>query len=215
MFGAIVICFILIFISTFADNSHGAPAGKLVFSFDDGPQHRTTPKILKLLDTYCIKARFYVMGSVLRNKKNRMWLREIVKRGHSLGNHLWSHQSPCKSLGQPPRGPLGPRKTLLELRMTERWVRRTLGPEAPTLRRYRPPHGHRCKAVDRIVRKAGYGIYMWHVSDYLISARLMWKKTLFYLKRRKKVVLLFHHRVDKLRDYLRLAEKGGMVRKCR
>lgn len=94
-------------------------------------------------------------------------------------------------------------------------MRRTLGPQAPVLRLYRPPHGHRCKEVDRAVRKAGYSIRMWHVSDYSISARLMWRKTLSQLRRRRKVVLLFHHRVDKLRDFLRLAEKGGMVRKCR
>ena len=177
------------------------------WTFDDGPNHRSTPKILNLLDQYCIKVRWYILGSQLKSRRHRDLLREVVRRGHSLGNHLWSHESPCKRLG--------PRRTLLELRRTERWVRRALGPGGPVLRLYRPPHGHRCKEVDKAVRKAGYRIRMWHVSDYSISARLMWKKTLFQLRRRRRVVLLFHHHVDKLRDFLRMAEKGGLVRKCK
>ena len=62
---------------------------KIALTFDDGPHPVYTPKILDLLDKYQIKATFFVVGTNAEYYKNT--LMEIVKRGHEIGNHTFSH----------------------------------------------------------------------------------------------------------------------------
>ena len=66
---------------------------KVVYlTFDDGPSITNTPNILKILDEYNIKATFFVMGKSLdSNDEAKDLLKEIVKNGHSIGNHTYSH----------------------------------------------------------------------------------------------------------------------------
>ena len=59
-------------------------------TFDDGPSSNTTPKILRILDDYNIKATFFILGSnaIIRPDLVRM----EVKDGQSIGNHTYSHE---------------------------------------------------------------------------------------------------------------------------
>lgn len=184
-----------------------APAEpQILWTFDDGPHRQSTPHILRLLDRYCLKARFYVLGAHQLAPRNRKWLREVVARGHKLGNHLFTHTSECT---------LGVQGTLKELRRTEWWVAKVLKRPVRGLGYYRPPHGYRCRAVDRAIRRAGYRIQMWHVSDYRISAWKMYRMTRFRLRRGRRTILLFHHKWKKLEEFLGLMEKGGYVKRCK
>jgi peptidoglycan-N-acetylglucosamine deacetylase len=65
------------------------PQKKLAYlTFDDGPSLNTIP-ILDILDRYNIKATFFVIG---HNDANALTgYREIVKRGHAIGLHSYSH----------------------------------------------------------------------------------------------------------------------------
>ncbi len=58
-------------------------------TFDDGPSEFTTGKILDLLDRYSVKATFFVSG--VNAERFPDLIREIVRRGHSIGNHSYSH----------------------------------------------------------------------------------------------------------------------------
>lgn len=58
-------------------------------TFDDGPSDNTYP-ILDILDTYGIKATFFTIGKEDEVSAERY--REIVKRGHSLAMHSYSHK---------------------------------------------------------------------------------------------------------------------------
>jgi len=211
MLWGIVFCFAMVFFSLCATRkANGAEpslTARLEWTFDDGPHARSATHILKLLDLYCIRATWYVSGNQLLEREHRILLREIAKRRHTLGNHLWTHQSACKLLG-----PVG---TLQELRKTERWIRAALMDRRFPLDLYRPPMGHRCVVVDQAVRAAGYRIRMWHVSDYRLTAERFWRQVLFHAKRERKVTLLFHHRWQMLRDVLVLAERAGYVTKCK
>jgi len=57
-------------------------------TIDDGPSAQTMA-ILDLLDTHAAKATFFVVGE--RAAARPELLREIVRRGHALGNHSATH----------------------------------------------------------------------------------------------------------------------------
>ncbi len=58
-------------------------------TFDDGPIPEVTPWLLDLLDRYNVKATFFVVGDNVR--KYPHLLKEMVGRGHSIGNHSFNH----------------------------------------------------------------------------------------------------------------------------
>ena len=61
----------------------------VALTFDDGPAEPTTRQILDLLDNYSVKATFFVSGiNALRYPEI---MKDIVSRGHSIGNHSLSH----------------------------------------------------------------------------------------------------------------------------
>lgn len=66
---------------------------KVVYlTFDDGPSTTVTPKILKILKEEDIKATFFVLGSSLdKNDKSKEILKDMVKDGHAIANHTYTH----------------------------------------------------------------------------------------------------------------------------
>jgi peptidoglycan/xylan/chitin deacetylase (PgdA/CDA1 family) len=63
--------------------------GTVYLTIDDGPDIITTPLILEILDTYGIKASFFVIGT--QAAKYPHLVREMHERGHYVGNHTYSH----------------------------------------------------------------------------------------------------------------------------
>lgn len=72
--------------------SLGLQRGQLVLTVDDGPNQNVTPQILDLLDQYHIQATFFVVGSRIPSHQNL--IRELVRRGHTVGSHTFSHDVP-------------------------------------------------------------------------------------------------------------------------
>jgi peptidoglycan-N-acetylglucosamine deacetylase len=73
---------------------------ELLFTFDDGPALDKTTKVLDLLDQHHIKAVFFVngwhfKGNKATDEKHKAVLRDIVKRGHAVGNHTINHYFLC------------------------------------------------------------------------------------------------------------------------
>ncbi|MEN1935188.1 polysaccharide deacetylase family protein [Paenibacillus sp. 102] len=60
----------------------------IALTFDDGPTKKVE-EILPLLDKYNAKATFFVIGNEL--EKNLKFGRAIVRSGHQLGNHTYTH----------------------------------------------------------------------------------------------------------------------------
>lgn len=67
---------------------------EIALSFDDGPHPEFTIKVLQLLEKYNAKATFFCIGEHAENHKDI--IQEIVKNGHTIGNHTYSHS---KSFG--------------------------------------------------------------------------------------------------------------------
>lgn len=63
---------------------------KVVYlTFDDGPSKTVTLEILKILDTYDVRATFFVLGRSV--DKNMDVLKVVHDAGHAIGNHSFSH----------------------------------------------------------------------------------------------------------------------------
>lgn len=58
-------------------------------TFDDGPIPEVTPWVLDLLDSYGVKATFFLVGDNV--SRHPELLDEIRRRGHSYGNHTMHH----------------------------------------------------------------------------------------------------------------------------
>jgi peptidoglycan/xylan/chitin deacetylase (PgdA/CDA1 family) len=70
--------------------SRGAREGRAVaLTFDDGPDPVTTPALLALLERYGLPATFFVTGE--RAEAHPALVREILRRGHDVGNHSYGH----------------------------------------------------------------------------------------------------------------------------
>jgi peptidoglycan/xylan/chitin deacetylase (PgdA/CDA1 family) len=69
---------------------YSAKGEKTVYlTFDDGPSKSVTPQVLDILKKYNIKATFFVVGSFA--DRNPDVLKRIVKEGHVIGNHTYTH----------------------------------------------------------------------------------------------------------------------------
>lgn len=62
---------------------------EVVLTFDDGPSPAITNSILRTLDDYCTKATFFSVGRMAISYPQT--LKRILKKGHTLGGHTWSH----------------------------------------------------------------------------------------------------------------------------
>jgi len=70
--------------------SRGNTGQNLVaLTFDDGPTDPTTRQIMDVLDKYSVKATFFVSGANALSYPEI--IREIIVRGHSIGNHSFHH----------------------------------------------------------------------------------------------------------------------------
>lgn len=61
----------------------------IAMSFDDGPHYQLTPLLLDILAARRIRASFFVLGN--RAVHRPEILARMVRDGHEIGNHSWSH----------------------------------------------------------------------------------------------------------------------------
>lgn len=64
-------------------------ADSVYITFDDGPHPTATPYVLDELDKYGAKASFFCIGNNVKN--NDAIYRDIINRGHTIGNHTHNH----------------------------------------------------------------------------------------------------------------------------
>ncbi|MCB9635153.1 MAG: polysaccharide deacetylase family protein [Sandaracinus sp.] len=132
------------------------PHRLILFTFDDGPDRRTTPRLLHHLDELGVRAVFFITSQRLhepgaRALAERGILRDIVRRGHVVGNHTRNHE-------QLPL--LDASDVLAELGDTDRVFEEELGGRSWLMR---PPGGSRSPRVDRLVASRGYTQVLWNL----------------------------------------------------
>jgi peptidoglycan-N-acetylglucosamine deacetylase len=118
-------------------------------TIDDGPDPDDTPAILDLLDSHAAHATFFVKGALA--SKYPELIREIVNRGHEIGNH--SHTHPSASFWC-----LGPSRLARELDTATAAISEAGGAEPV---RFRAPVGMKNFWVHPLLEKRGMRLIGW------------------------------------------------------
>ena len=64
---------------------------ELLLTFDDGPDERWTPTVLKTLKKYNVPAAFFMVG--LQMEKNLPLVKKVYDEGYTIGNHTFTHHN--------------------------------------------------------------------------------------------------------------------------
>ena len=130
-----------------------APGSKqLALTYDDGPNDPHTLRLLEVLARHGAKATFFVVGKYVRQRPDIV--REIVKAGHTVGNHTFTHPLLIfKSTAEI-------RKELSDCRAA---LQDTIGQHSNL---FRPPFGGRRPATLRTARELGMQPIMWNITGY-------------------------------------------------
>jgi peptidoglycan/xylan/chitin deacetylase (PgdA/CDA1 family) len=134
----------------------GTPQRLILFSFDDGPDRRSTPLLLDRLDAVGIKAVFFltadrIIGRSPAEREQAALAREIVARGHLVGSHTVDHlQLPL----------LDDEAAIAQIVGAEEIFERVLG-FRPSL--IRPPYGARSPRIDALLAERGYTTVLWNL----------------------------------------------------
>lgn len=131
-----------------------APRGskQIALTFDDGPNDPHTFKLLDVLDGHNVYATFFLIGKYVRLRPDIV--REIVGRGHTVGNHTLTH--PLLTLESPSRI----RDEITQCRTA---IEDAIGRHSNL---FRPPWGGRRPATFRIARELGHEPVMWNITGY-------------------------------------------------
>lgn len=167
------------------------PEEKAVYlTFDDGPIPEVTPWVLNLLDRYGVKATFFLVGDNIRKYPEEF--REVVRRGHRIGNHTFNHIRGFS------RKYFTSWNYLENTEMAYDIMREEMGHvpcDESQLRPllFRPPHGHMGWA-QYITLKRRYRIVMWDLVTRDYSKKLRGPQVLANVLRytRNGSIITFH-----------------------
>lgn len=122
----------------------------VALTFDDGPYPVYTQQILDILDQCHVKATFFMIGKNMETHPEIV--RDVVKRGHVIGNHTYDH---------PKNLELGTQAQVVrELDSCEQVIERLTGSRAHL---FRPPRGLIDGGVLMIADAEGYCTVLWSV----------------------------------------------------
>lgn len=142
-------------------------------TFDDGPIPEVTPWVLDTLDRYGVKATFFMVGDNVR--RHPELLEEVLRRGHSVGNHTMNHMQGRKVT----------KETYLEnIEKANELIHTNL---------FRPPHGLMRFSQSKAVR-ANYSVIMYDVVTRDYAGNIDGEGVLANVKRfaRKGSIIVFH-----------------------
>jgi peptidoglycan/xylan/chitin deacetylase (PgdA/CDA1 family) len=123
-------------------------------TIDDGPDPATTPRVLSLLSAGGAKATFFLIGQ--KAERHPELVAEVLRQGHSVGNHTYRHASPffwCGSAGMVAR----------EIDRCDEALRQA-GAETP--RWFRPPVGIKNLFLHRALAQRGRDLVLWTARGY-------------------------------------------------
>lgn len=133
-------------------NRGPAESRSVVLTFDDGPAPPFTDRILDILGEHKISATFFLCGKNV--ERHPEIARRIVREGHTVGNHTYSHPLLFAHSRRFMAGEIDRAQNIIE-RVTG--VRPTL---------FRPPYGARWFGLMPVLRQRRLKMIMWSVAGF-------------------------------------------------
>ena len=164
---------------------------RVLLTFDDGPDPINTPKLLDLLDELGLKAYFFVVGE--KAQQHPEIVRDIVRRGHTVGNHSMHHN--------PFHGFWGPHKYYRDEIMAADEVLRSIDIHTNL---FRPPLGITNRQIAWACRHANMHVVAWDVRSFDTRnepREIVIKRVLTQM--RPGSIVLLHDRLDGVCDVVR------------
>ena len=123
---------------------------ELIFTFDDGPNPKTTPAVLDTLAKHHIHAVFFLVGEMAANKLAPPIIERMLRDGHIVATHTMTHQDLCR-LKDPARAEreIDDGKAAVEAAagMHTYW--------------FRAPYGVRCDRLEAMLSARGLAHFHW------------------------------------------------------
>lgn len=129
------------------------PTGEkvLALTFDDGPWGKSTTEVLSILAKHKVKATFFWIGSHLQRYPDVA--KAVVKAGHAVGNHTWSHTYK----------PVSEEVAKKEIENTSYLIAKITNAQT---RLFRPPGGILDNGLVAYAAKKNYTTLMWSVEPH-------------------------------------------------
>jgi len=127
-------------------------AKQLALTYDDGPNDPHTQRLLETLARHNVKATFFLIGRYVKQRPDIA--REVVRAGHVVGNHTFSHPNLIFASA---------RETRMQLQDCEQALTEAVGEHS---RLFRPPFGGRRPGTLRIAHTLGLEPVMWNVTGW-------------------------------------------------
>jgi peptidoglycan/xylan/chitin deacetylase (PgdA/CDA1 family) len=142
--------------------------GEIALTIDDGPDPLVTTQVLEILDRHAVKVTFFCIGEKAARYPDLC--REMVRRGHALGNHSQHHRNGFALMGYA--------GIMRELQAAQDSLSTITG-QRP--RFFRAPAGIRNPILDSVLARLGLQLVSWSTRGFdtrigdveRVSARLL------------------------------------------
>jgi peptidoglycan-N-acetylglucosamine deacetylase len=125
---------------------------KIALTYDDGPNDPYTPQLMEVLAKHNVQATLFLIGRFVSRRPNIV--RDLVKAGHVVGNHTYTH---------PPLIFETAVQIRIQLISCRQAIEDAVGAHSNL---FRPPYGGRRPTVFRIARELGLEPVMWNAIGY-------------------------------------------------
>lgn len=166
----------------------------IYLTFDDGPTPEITECTLNTLEAFNAKATFFCIGNNV--EKHPEIFQQILKNGHSIGNHTHNHMKGWKTSTDDYVANVVKAEQVLssEFRVQSSEFRNQ---QSSINNLFRPPYGQLKNKQGKALRKLGYNIIMWDVIAFDWEAEISSEKCLnnVLTKTENGSIVVFHDSV--------------------
>jgi peptidoglycan/xylan/chitin deacetylase (PgdA/CDA1 family) len=163
---------------------------RIALTFDDGPHHAQTARLLDILAEHGVHATFFVNGRWIadaysRAATNRAILRRARLEGHAIGSHTYHHVNLTR---------LPKEEQTWEITANEAIIQQVIG-ERPTL--FRPPYAVLSRHSLAVLRERHYVIARWNsaaLDEEIHDPETIQRTVMLWLRHHQGGIVMLHDR---------------------